>query len=112
MSFPLRFRAGNKFGMSFNVRHPPNATVARAGKFVEGTVHEWSAVGIRSIMKDHWQESSGRWRDSIHFYELVPDQHENRVELDEFFVAGGFKVIRRETEASRAHAAWREFKAR
>jgi hypothetical protein len=96
----------------FNVRHPPNATVARSGKLVEGTVHEWSAVGIRSILKDHWQDRSGRWRDSIYFYELAPDEHENRVEFDEFFVAGSFRVARQETEASRAQAAWRDFTAR
>lgn len=112
MSSPLRFRAGSKFGVSFQVSPPATAEVIRKGKIVEGTVATWSRVGVRSILKDQWQDQSGRWRDSIYFYELEPAEHENRIECDEFFVSGPFAIALRETEALRAQAAWKAFSAR
>jgi hypothetical protein len=98
---------GSKFGVVFNVRH------AGAADFdpttLQNALSEWRSVAVRSILKDHWQDRTGRWRDSIHFFELEPADEENRIELQEFYVAGRFRVVREETDAARAVAAWKAF---
>lgn len=110
MSSPLQFRAGNKFGVTFQVRHAQQIDVLKEGSTVQGTITDWARVGVRSILKDDWQDQAGRWHDSIRFYELEPGEEENRLELDEFYVAGRFKVVRQETNGTRATAAWKAFK--
>jgi hypothetical protein len=112
MSSPLRFRIGSKFGIIFHARLPPNAVVTTHGKVAEGTVSEWNAIAVRSILKDHWQDKHGQWRDSIYFYELAPGAEENRIECDEFYVVGGFVIVRMEKEGNRATEAWKGFAAR
>lgn len=108
---PLRFRAGSKLGVTFFVAHNQDINVARNARGVEGVITEWRRVGIKSIVKDHWQDKSGRWRDSVYFYEIEPGPDENRVELDEYYVRGCFQIVRHEKDMSRALAAWKDFKA-
>jgi len=112
MSSPLRFRVGSKLGFNFNLRLPPGAVVEKDGKKAEGTIAEWSSIGVRSIVKDFWQDKAGNWRDSIHFHELAPGEDENRITCDEFFVTGAFTVVREEKDANRANEAWRAFTAK
>ena len=112
MSSHLRFRAGSKLGVSFQVSHPAIADLVRSGSVVEGTIPVWSCVGIRSIVKDHWQDKSGNWRDSIHFYEIEPAERNSRIQNDEFFLSGQFAIVRQEKDAVRALAAWKDFTAR
>jgi hypothetical protein len=109
MSSPLRFRLGSKFGIIFHARMPPTAAVTSPGKIAEGIVTEWSSVAVRSILKDHWQDKHGQWRDSVYFYEIAPGPDENRIECDEFYVAGMFAIVRHEKEFNRAVEAWKAF---
>ena len=109
MGDPLHFRAGSKFGITFQVRHAGNAVLTQRGKIIEGDIPRWSRVGVRSIVKDQWQDKAGVWRDSIQFYELVPDGDNNRIDCDEFFVSGPFAILRHETVPTRALEAWRDF---
>ena len=111
MSDPLHFRAGSKFGITFQVRHPGNAMITQQGKIIEGDIPSWSRVGVRSIVKDQWQDGAGVWRDSIQFYELVAGGENNRIDCDEFFVSGAFAILRHETEPARALASWKAFVA-
>ncbi|MFZ5895538.1 MAG: hypothetical protein ACOY0T_31060 [Myxococcota bacterium] len=112
MSSPLRFRVGTKFGIAFQARLPSNAQLVRKGTGAEGLLTDWAAVGVRSILKDHWQDGQGRWQDSVYFYELAPGDEDNRIAVDEFYVAGGFTIVRHETVPHRANDAWKAFVAR
>jgi hypothetical protein len=112
MSSPLRFRVGSKLGVNFNLRLPPGAIVEKDGRKAEGTISEWSAIAVRSIVKDFWQDKSGAWRDSIHFYELAPGVEENRIGWDEFYIAGPFTIVRQEKDTQRANEAWKAFTPR
>jgi hypothetical protein len=112
MSSPLRFRVGSKLGVSFALRLPPGAIVEKDGRKAEGTIAAWSAIGVRSIVKDFWQDKSGAWRDSIHFYELAPGADENRIACDEFYIAGPFTIVRTEKDANRANEEWKAFAPR
>ncbi|MFZ5893403.1 MAG: hypothetical protein ACOY0T_20245 [Myxococcota bacterium] len=112
MSSPLRFRIGSKFGIIFHARLPASAEIASRGKIVDGVVTEWASVAVRSILKDHWQDKHGQWRDSIYFYELAPGDEENRIAVDEFYVEGSFAIVRHEKDPNRAIEAWKAFVAR
>lgn len=108
MDARLRIHFGSKPGFAFNVRYAPSVNVSTEDEVT--AITGWASVGVRSIIKDHWQDNSGTWRDSIHFYELVPGATEERIACDEFYVAGPFSVVRHEKDANRAQAAWRDFK--
>jgi hypothetical protein len=109
MSAALNFRAGSKFGVTFQVRYAQQVAVTKQGSTVQGTITHWARVGVRTILKDDWQDDAGNWHDSIRFYELEPASDENRIALDEFYVAGPFVVTRREANGPRATAAWKAF---
>ena len=109
MGAPLQLHFGSKSGFAFNVRYAPTVDVQTQGGVT--TIAGWSSVGVRSIIKNHWQDNAGAWRDSIHFYELGAAEVENRISCDEFYVAGPFRIVRHEKDANRAQAAWREFTA-
>jgi hypothetical protein len=72
----------------------------------EGTVVDWARVGMRSIKKQNWQHLAGVWRDSVHFYEVAPADEESRIELDEYFVEGQFRVVGQVPDAQLALAEW------
>ena|SRR5688500_9454363 len=112
MNAPLKFRSGNRTGRNFQIKCVQRADVVSEGGAKVGNIVEWEAVGVRSVKKQSWQDQAGNWRDSVHFYELAPSDEENRIQLDEFFVEGRFKVVRTETDVQRALAAWHEFEPR
>jgi len=109
MSTPLRFRSGSRQGRNFQLKCVQRADVVKQAGTQEGTVVDWASVGIRSVKKQSWQDRAGVWRDSVHFYELVPADEENRVELDEYFVEGRFAVVRQVVDAQLALAEWHAF---
>jgi hypothetical protein len=107
MTAPLRIHFGSKPGFAFNVRYAPTAAVTTEDGVT--SISAWSSVGVRSIVKNHWQDNAGVWRDSIYFYELGASDTENRISCDEFYVAGPFSIVRHEKDANRAQTAWRDF---
>ena len=109
MSSPLHYRNGQKFGLVFSVRHTGDPERRSLGAGFEKIIHNWRTVGVRTIIKDHWQDGSGAWRDSIYFYELEPGLEENRIEQDEFYIAGRFSITRQEKNAAMALQAWKAF---
>ena len=109
MSSPLHYRNGQKFGLVFSVRHAGEPEHRNLDVGFEKIILDWHAVGVRTILKDHWQDGAGQWRDSIYFYELEPGPEENRIEQDEFYIAGRFTIARQEKVAARALQAWKAF---
>jgi hypothetical protein len=85
------------------------ADVVKLSGTQEGTGVDWACVGIRSVKKQNWQDLAGVWRDSVHFYEIAPADEESRIELDEYFVEGQFRVVRQVTDAQLALAEWHAF---
>ena len=112
MSTPLRFRSGSKLGRNFQLKHVPSGTVIKDGGARLGVLTDWAAVALRSVKKHNWQDAAGNWRDTVYFYELAPADEVNRIEFDEYFVEGCFRVVRQETDAERAVDAWHAFQPR
>jgi len=112
MSIPLRFRSGSKLGRNFQLKHVPSGTVVKDRGARLGVLTDWSAVALRSVKKHNWQDAAGNWRDTVYFYELAPADEVNRIEFDEYFVEGGFRIVRQETDAERAVDEWHAFQPR
>jgi hypothetical protein len=110
MNNPLRYKAGSKLGIAFHVRYPLPVEALSNGQIAEGTIPSWRSVCVRTILKDRWKDAAGKWRDTVHFYELVPSDGENRIDVDEFYVAGRFEIVRHEKNATEALQAWKAFK--
>ena len=112
MSTPLRFRSGSKLGRNFQLKHVASGTVAKDRGARLGVLTDWTAVAVRSVKKDNWQDLAGNWRDSVYFYELAAADEENRIEFDEYYVEGRFRIVREEHDAQRAREAWHSFSPR
>lgn len=68
----------------------------------KGHFQGWSRAAVKSVMKEH---------NSIFFWEIEPGPDENVIEMDEFYIRGHFRIVRKLTERKAARTAFLEFEA-
>lgn len=102
-SFPLLIRKGTENHHMLKVKHlVALERETRTGQKVrEGTLTSWERVGV-------FFGANG----AVIFEELEPGDQERTIQQGELFVKGRFQVVRRETYARKAEAAWKAFEAR
>ncbi len=93
---------GNAPGYSFSVSCDAEFERDEKGPhgMTKGEFRGWTRAAVKSVQKDH---------NSIFFWEIEPGPDESVIEMDEFYVRGRFRIVRKLTERKAARTAFLEF---